>query len=85
MGRHSTSGTFKIVLAEWQSTVPVEWHSTAAKGYVATKPTFLKGLVWVIEGRKVKVVSLGDGKTHAETTITPVNASTGQVGSLFAY
>ena len=85
VGRHPTSGKFKVVLAEWHSTVPVEWHSTAAKGYATTKPTFLKGLVWVIEGQNVKLLSLGDGKLQPETLVWPVNASTGEAGPEYAY
>jgi hypothetical protein len=73
------SGTFRIVLAEWHSTVPASFSTT-------NKRPFLGGLVWVIEGKNVPVRSLGmGGGTHLENAIWPVNASTRQLGGELTY
>ncbi len=76
---HLPSGTFKIVLAEWHSTVPMYYSPF-------TKNPFLRGLVWVIEGNNVQVMSLGmGGGVHSEKAIWTVNASTGEAGPEYAY
>jgi hypothetical protein len=73
------SGTFTLVLAEWHSTVPPFFSR-------GNKRPFLKGLVWVIEGKDVQVRSLGmGGGVHRERAIWPVNASTGQPGGELTY
>jgi hypothetical protein len=75
VGVHQTSGSFQLVLARWHSTVPL---------YFGKRP-FFNGLVWLVKGENVKIVSRGGGGTHVGSALWPVNASTGQTSGELTY